>query len=611
VNVDLVQLAGHRGRLADHPTVDPVTAEVIRGAMETVCFEMATYVSRTATTPILNQSNERNATILDAKGRLAALSVGIPQFMLTSTLPVRFALEFFGTDEFREGDVFVGNDPYHGGGHLPDYNVFAPIFAPDPLGGAGQGGRRMVLIASIQCHHGDTGGAVPGGYNVTANDIWGEGARWPAVKVIDRGVERRDVLYAMQANNRLPDYIGDLRAQIGAAQLAAKRLSDMLDRHGAGTVEEAVDYMIDYAAKRFREEVAAWPDGVYEGDAYVDHDPLGHPDIHLHVKLTVDGEKLTIDYTGSDTRQEIQAWSTFGNTRGYTIGQIASMMDPEIPKNEGFFDQIKLVVPQGCVLNPHGDRPVSAGTHHPGADVGEVIAVAMQDVLPEKAVPQTYKTGIPTIIVGVDPRTGQKFTDHSAEVYAGWCNAAKGMDGWGAQNASFGNLWKATAEINESLYPHVQWSRDYRTDSGGAGQWRGLCGSHYEKEVRVDAKVYTYVVGMKYPMPGIAGGTNGEPNKMVIRYGSDDPFVVQHTADWVPVATGERVMYDYGGGGGWGDPLDRGSQAVLDDVLDEYVSIEAAEREYGVVLTGSLDDLTLAVDHEATEKLRSERRISR
>ncbi|MGH8985619.1 MAG: hydantoinase B/oxoprolinase family protein, partial [Acidimicrobiia bacterium] len=326
------------------------------------------------------------------------------------------------------------------------------------------------------------------------------------------------------------------------------------------------------------------------------------------VKITVDGDELTIDYTGSDTRQEIQAWSTFGNTRGYTIGQIASMMDPEIPKNEGFFDQIKLIVPEGCVLNPHPDRPVSAGTHHPGADVGEVIAVAMQDVLPEKAVPQTYKTGIPTIIVGVDPRTGQKFTDHSAEVYAGWCNAAKGMDAWGAQNASFGNLWKATAEINESLYPHVQWSRDYRTDSGGAGQWRGLCGSHYEKEVRVDARVYTYVVGMKYPMPGIAGGAPGDPNKMVIRYGSDDPFVVQHTADWVPIGAGQRIMYDYGGGGGWGDPFDRAQQAVLDDVLDEYVSPEGAERDYGVVLTGSLDDLTLAVDEEATAALRAQRR---
>jgi N-methylhydantoinase B len=604
MNVDLVRLAGHRGRLHEQPVVDHVTAEVLRGAMETVCFEMATYVSRTATTPILNQSNERNATILDGKGRLAALSVGIPQFMLTSTLPVRFALEYLGVDEFREGDVFAANDPYHGGGHLPDYNVFAPVFGDDPVTGE----RRMVLIASIQCHHGDTGGGVPGGYNVTAGDIWGEGVRWPVVKVIDRGVERRDVLYAMATNNRLPDYIGDLRAQIGAAQLAVERLGALIDRYSVDTVERSVDYSIDYAARRFREEVAAWPDGVYEGDAYVDHDPLGNPDIHLHVKITVEDDDLTIDYSGSDSRDEIQAWSTYGNTRGYTIGQIASMMDPEIPKNEGFFDQIKLIVPPGCVLNPHPNKPVSAGTHHPGADVGEVIAVAMQHVLPDKAVPQTYKTGIPTIIVGVDPRTGAAFTDHSAEVYAGWCNAGKGMDAWGAQNASFGNLWKATAEINESLYPHVQWSRDYRTDSGGAGQWRGLCGSHYEKEVLADAKVYTYVVGMKYPMPGICGGEPGAPNQMIIRYGSDDPFVVQHTADWVPIQAGQRVMYDYGGGGGWGDPLDRDPQAVLDDVLDEYVSVEGAERDYGVVLTGSLDDLTLAIDGPATERLRAGRR---
>src|SRR3989442_14817013 len=159
--------------------VDPITAEVIRSGMETICFEMATYVSRTATTPILTQSNERNATVLDARGRLAALSVGIPQFMLPSTLPVRFALEFLGVEEFREGDVFVANDPYHGGGHLPDYNVFAPVFASDA---AAPGGRRMVLIASIQCHHGDTGGGGPGGYNIPAHDIRGDRVRWPEAK---------------------------------------------------------------------------------------------------------------------------------------------------------------------------------------------------------------------------------------------------------------------------------------------------------------------------------------------------------------------------------------------------------------------------------------------
>ncbi|HUD16603.1 MAG TPA: hydantoinase B/oxoprolinase family protein, partial [Acidimicrobiales bacterium] len=345
--------------------------------------------------------------------------------------------------------------------------------------------------------------------------------------------------------------------------------------------------------------------GTYEGDSYVDHDPLGNPDIHLHVAITVDGAKLKIDFTGSDDRQELQAWSTYGNTRGYTVAQIAAMMDPEIPKNEGFFNSIELVVPEGCVFNPVVGRPVSAGTHHPGADIGELVAVALSGVLPERAVPQTYKTGIPTNIKGIDPRTGQVFVDGSAEVYAGWCNAAKGMDAWGAVSASFGNLWKATAEINESLYPHIQWSRDYRTDSGGAGQWRGGCGSHYIKEVRVPSNVYTYVVGMKYPMPGIAGGGKGAPNKLTLRYGSDDELVVAHTADWVPMAAGDRICFDYGGGGGWGDPLDRPASAVLDDVLDEYVSVEGAERDYGVVLTGSLEALTLVIDEAATERCRA------
>src|SRR4051812_21496502 len=519
-NVDLVRLAGSRGRLSTSHEVDPVTAEVIRGGMETVCFEMAEYVSRTATTPILNQSNERNATVLDASGRLAALSVGIPQFMLTSTLPVRFALEFLGADEFREGDVFVANDPYHGGGHLPDYNVFAPVFADAP-----DGSRKMVLIASIQCHHGDTGGGVPGGYNITANDIWGEGVRWPVVKVIDRGVERRDVLYALATNNRIPSYIGDLHAQIGSAQLGVKHLSDIISRYGAETVEASVDNMIDYAARRFREEVTQWPDGVYEGDAYVDHDPLGNPDIHLHVKVTVAGDDLTVDFTGSDSRPELQAWSTYGNTRGYTVGQIAAMMDPEIPKNEGFFEQIKLVVPKGCVLNPDPGKPVSAGTHHPGADVGEVIAVAMQHVLPERAVPQTYKTGIPTIISGVDPRTGATFTDHSAEVYAGWCNASKGMDAWGALNASFGNLWKATAEINESLYPHIQWSRDYRTDSGGAGQWRGVRGRPHGEGGVGGGQGLNDAVGGEEPQPGELGGGAGGAAKKGIPPEAGGPVV--------------------------------------------------------------------------------------
>src|SRR5579862_98530 len=247
-------------------TVDAVTAEVIRSAMETVCFEMATFVSRTATTPILNQSNERNATIHDWQGRLAALSVGIPQFMLTATLPIAFALEYLA-DDLYPGDVLIANDPYHGGGHLPDFNVFAPVFHTHP-----DGHEELVLIASIQCHHGDTGGAMAGGYNVFAKDIWSEGTRYPLLKIIERGKERRDVVLTMRSNNRIGGFMGDLRSQVGAAQLGVRRLSEIIDRYGPEAVKATVDFVIADTRRRFREEIAAWPDGTYEADTYGDAD---------------------------------------------------------------------------------------------------------------------------------------------------------------------------------------------------------------------------------------------------------------------------------------------------------------------------------------------------
>jgi len=581
--------------------IDPVTVEVIRGAMETVAYEMATHVSLTATTPILNQSNERNATILDGRGALAALSVGIPQFMLSSTLPIRFALDFFREEGgLAAGDVLVANDPYHGGGHLPDYNVFAPVVRDG----------EVLLIASIQCHHADTGGGMPGGYNPEAVDIWAEGVRFPALKVYDRGRERRDVIYTIQVNNRTPTFIGDLRAQIGAAQLGVRRLGQLVDRYGIGSVRAAVDHSIAYAARRFREEVASWPDGVYEAECFVDHDPVGNPDIRVHVKITVAGERLRVDFSGSDTREGLKAYSTYGNTRGYVVAQLASMMDPSIPKNEGFFDSIELIVPEGCVLNPREGWTVAAGTHHPGVEVGEAIAKALSRVLPERSCPQIYKLGGPNVFVGRHPETGRLFIDHGVDSLAAYCNAVRGQDGWGSMPSSFGNLIRATAEVNESIFPvRHEWC-DYETDTGGAGQWRGCPGSRVVKRVLAPAGLSTWMVGMKYPMAGVEGGLDGSPNRLTVRFDTR-PAPVTNIANAVPHDAGEAFEYVYGGGGGYGDPLDRDPERVRDDVLDEYVSPAAAERDYGVVLRGSLEALDLAVDEQATRRLRAQRRAGR
>ncbi|MGH9058142.1 MAG: hydantoinase B/oxoprolinase family protein, partial [Acidimicrobiales bacterium] len=296
----------------------------------------------------------------------------------------------------------------------------------------------------------------------------------------------------------------------------------------------------------------------------------------------------------------IQAWSTFGNTRGNVIAQMASLVDPSIPKNEGFFDCIELRVPEGCCLNPVVGKPVSSGTHHPGVEVGDAIAVAMSQIIPDRCSPQTYKFGSPRQMWGdLDPRTGKSFFDHGGEVSAGWVNAVRGVDGWGALASANGNLIKASAEINERLFPHILRGRNYLTDSGGPGQWRGACGSHFVKEVRTPTYVNQYVVNQRHIHPGIAGGHHGTPDHCLVGRLEVDPAVANALLD-----TGEQLVYDFGGGGGWGDPYEREPGAVLDDVWDEYVSVEGARRDYGVVITGSLEDLTLGVDAEATAELR-------
>ena len=388
--VDLAKLAEARGRAPEGrrpPDIDPVTAEVIRGAMETTCVEVATHVSLTATTPILNQSNERNASIMDWQGRLAALSAGVPQFMLSSTLPVRFALDFFGKDGLADGDVILSNDPYHGGGHLPDYNVFAPVFDADG---------ELVLIVSIQCHHGDTGGAAPGGYPMDALDVWAEGVRFPAVKIIEAGKERRDILYMLQANNRLPTYMGDIRAQIGACRVGVRRLKELTARYGAATIKQAVDYMIWHSEQRFRDEVRAWPSGVYEADVYADRDPQGNEDIHVHCAVTVhDDGRLIVDFDGSDTRDNLGSYSAFGNTRGYVVSQLAAMMDPDIPKTRASSTASRSAPPKGRASTPATARRSRRGRTTPAARSARRLRWPCRRPSPSAPVPRSTSSPAP------------------------------------------------------------------------------------------------------------------------------------------------------------------------------------------------------------------------
>lgn len=588
------RLAARRPPLPTSADVDPVTAGIVRGAFETVCFEVATHLGRSASSAIINQSNERDASVLDATGRLAGLSVGIPQLLFISPMAVRYGLEHAAADDWGPGDVLLGNDPDFGGGHLPDYTVYAPVYDADG---------ELVLIQALQAHQGDTGGKDPGGFSVDATEIYAEGLAIPCVKLVHRGEKRRDILELIVRNNRLPSFPGDVAAMISATRLGARLLGELLERHGPDAVRAAVNWNIAETERRFRAEVERWPDGTCEADVFIDADTVGHPDVRVHVACRVEGDQLTVDMNGSDARPELVCvWNTFSNTRGYAMAQLASMVDPSIPKNEGLFDAVEMIVPEGSILQPPPNKPAALGAFHPAVEVGEAICVALSKILPERSSPQVYKLGMPNAVVGVDER-GRMWMDQGVDVRASDASATSGIDGWGSMCSGLGNLILASAEEAESRFPVLNLGRELTPDTGGAGRWRGQPGTRNVKQVFEPTTAVAWMVSRRHPLRGLRGGDDAAPYANHFLVGTEQEYEVEGAVQ-AQLPAGAVIAYQYGGGGGFESPLLRDPQRVAEDVLDEYVSPAAARERYGVVLTGSVEEGTVAVDAEATATLR-------
>ena len=591
------RLVRRRDPLATSVEVDAVTASIIRGAFETICFETATHLGRAASSAIINQSNERNASIIDAHGRLAGLSVGIPQLLFISPLAVRWGLEHFELDDWGPGDVFVGNDPDYGGGHLPDYNVYAPYF--DDAG-------EIVAIQALQAHQGDTGGKDPGGFSVDATEIYQEGLAIPRLKLVHRGVPRTDAIEMLVRNNRFPSFSGDIAAMVSASQRGAELLGELAGKWGGDVVRAAINWNIRETERRFREEVSRWPDGCYEADVWIDHDTVGNEDVRVHVACTVAGDGLTVDLTGSDDRPELTCvWNTFSNSRGYAMAQLVSMVDPSIIKNEGLFDAVEIVLPEGTIVQPPPNKPAALGAFHPACEIGEAICVALSEILPHRSSPQVYKLGMPNAVIGVDGE-GQMWMDQGVDVRASDASATEGIDGWGSMCSGLGNLVLAQAEDAESRFPVLNLSREMTTDTGGAGRWRGQPGTRNIKQVLEPTTAVAWMVSKKHPLRGLRGGDDGGPYSNFFEFGTPNEYEIENSVQ-AQLPADAVIAYQYGGGAGFEDAFLRDPQAVREDVLDEYVSVEAARERYGVVFRGSVEAFDLEVDVAETRKLREDR----
>jgi N-methylhydantoinase B len=281
------------------------------------------------------------------------------------------------------------------------------------------------------------------------------------------------------------------------------------------------------------------------------------------------------------------------------------MVDPDINKNEGLFYAVEMIIPEGSILQPAPNKPAALGSFHPAVEVGEAICIALSQVLPQRSAPQVYKLGMPSAVIGFNA-AGEMWMDQGVDVRASDASATQGLDGWGAMCAGLGNLILATAEDAESRFPVLNLSREMTTDTGGAGRWRGQPGTRNIKQVLEPVSAMTWMVSRKHPLRGLNGGDDAPPYCNIFLLGTDEEFEVENAVN-AQLPAGAITSYQYGGGAGFEDPLLRDPTAVREDVLDEYVSIAAAQERYGVVLTGSLDNWDLAIDVDKTAQLRHER----
>jgi N-methylhydantoinase B len=450
----------------------------------------------------------------------------------------------------------------------------------------------------------DTGAMTPGSYSPKATEIWQEGLRLPPIRICDAGSMREDLIRMLELNTRLPTYRGDLMAMLAACRIGVKRIAELLGKYGRDTVRGACDQAIAQGVRRIRAEVSRWPDGDYVGEAYLDHDGMGSQDIGVRATLQIRGDRLTVDLTGSHEQVPSYVNSSRANTYSNVYLAVATMMDPEIPKNEAFFEAVDIVLPRRSVVNADPPAPVTACTLNIGGEIAEAVAYAFEGVLPERAYPQTLKIGALVMSFGAHPRTGELFLDANIDSAAGWSSAVRGVDGWGGLPNHYGMATLANAEIVEMRFPYRVAERELVPDTGGPGRWRGSCGSRVVKHALAPMFLNFSAVGRRWPVKGIAGGRDGAPNRWLVDYDSPEEREETGLGYLVSFQPGSRWAFQLGGGGGWGDPLERDPQAVLDDVQDGYVSVEGARRDYGVVLTPDGGRL----DPDATRAERAARR---
>jgi N-methylhydantoinase B len=574
--------------------LDPITLGVIWGALQSIAVEIGTTVHRTAYSEQAREGQDFSVAVFDAAGRMVAQGPYSPGHMGAMSFAVKHALAAFPRETLAPGDAILLNDPLLGSGHLPDFFITQPAF----LDG------RLIGFAVNILHHTDVGGQRPGSQGVEGIfDYFQEGLRIPPTRVWSGYRENDAVIGIIAANTRTPDKVlGDLRAQRSALRVGELRLEDLARRYGADVLATAMDEILTRSEAAMRAAIRRMPDGVYAFEDWLDDYGPGTDPLRVAVTVRVAEDTIDIDYDGSSPQTASGMNSYINYTRSYSYAAVKCLTDPFGPMNEGALAPVTVRAPEGCFLNP---RPPAGGG--PRAIICyrtfEAVIGALARAVPERVAAAASHMANPTF-GGWDRARRRRFVAY--ELVLAGTGARAGKDGCDGMAWAF-NASNIPVEAQEANQPIVVERFELIRDSAGPGTFRGGAGLRRDMRFLADeAKLTNLSDRQRFAPYGLFGGASGVPGRTVLNPGPGEEVVPGKASR--ELAYGDVISFQQSGAGGYGDPLARDPARVLDDVLDEYVSVDAAREHYGVVIVGAAPDLR--VDAAATAAVRASRRRS-
>ena len=551
--------------------LDMITVEVVRHKLEGIANEMESTLLRSSFSPIVKEGLDASASLFTMKGEALAQACAVPIHLATLIPVVETFLREFPVETMQEGDVYIMNDPYLGGTHLPDIGLVAPIFHRG----------RVIALSATMTHHQDVGGMTPGSIPTNATEIFQEGIRIPPLKLREAGVMNDTLVKMLRLNVRIPNtFMGDLNAQIAGCQIGARRIAELADAMGPEVLTAIFEELLNRSEAMTRAALRAMPKGVYRYADWLDNDGIElERRVRIEVAVTVGDGSIHIDLTGTSKQLKGPFNCVPSGSRAAAYFAVRALTDPTIPTNGGCFRPVTLHLPVGSLVNPVEPAPVGSRTATIKRVTGCILG-AFKDALPDR-VPADSGGELLVLAFGGRLASGASFV--TGELIAGGAGAGRASDGVDVVETDATNCMNLPAEAMEMEAPIRVHRLSLSRDSGGAGRQRGGLGILKDIETLVDGVTLTHRGERHYyPAGGSHDGLAGAKAHSVLHRNDGTDEVIPSKLV-TTMNRGDRLVVSTAGGGGYGDPHERDRAAVRDDVRNGKVSADAARTLYGLV----------------------------